>query len=311
MEASPRKRQRGLRASEGNVVDNSSSPNLRLLEALEACRPGSDDISDPALADLAAELARHPELEDVFGRLQKLDATLAGVFEDVPVPDGLANRLLARLAVAKLVDTATGAEGPSSAAGPAVEIVVSAPATVPAADAKPRRPKLARRMWWLAAAGSAAACVVVAVSLLRSPPPVQPMVYTPEPVLDDALALFREERAVKWSEEVQPLREFPLSSALVDARARRWRYVDDLLGTRGVAYDLTHEGGPRATLYVARRTVEGLPDKPRLDSAPKNSGGCCVWAWQQDGLVYALVVEGAPDAARRQFLEVSRRGPLA
>ena len=69
----------------------------RIREAMEACRPGSDDLEDPALVFLAEQLAADPKLGHVFERLQRLDGTVAEAFGDVPVPDGLADRITARL----------------------------------------------------------------------------------------------------------------------------------------------------------------------------------------------------------------------
>ena len=83
----------------------------RILEAIEACRPGSDDATDPALAYLAAALAADPELENLYGRLQQVDGMMAAGFRNVPVPEGLKQRLLERLAAARVGQVASAEEG--------------------------------------------------------------------------------------------------------------------------------------------------------------------------------------------------------
>ena len=87
--------------------------DVHILEAIEACRPGSNDLSDPGLAFLATELAARAELDDAYERLQRLDAMLAVAFKDVPVPEGLGQRILARLAAARPPqDASVGLEQP-------------------------------------------------------------------------------------------------------------------------------------------------------------------------------------------------------
>ena len=58
-----------------------------------------------------------------------------------------------------------------------------------------------------------------------------------------------------------------------------------------VAYDLPSRGG-KATLYVANRTVAGLPPFPPQREPALSTGGNFAAAWQSDGLLYVLVVKG-------------------
>ncbi len=76
----------------------------RILEAIESCRPGSDDVADAGLAYLAAALAADPELDGLYQRTQQVDAVVAGCFRDVPVPEGLRQRLLDRLEAAETAE---------------------------------------------------------------------------------------------------------------------------------------------------------------------------------------------------------------
>ncbi len=81
-------------------MDHLSARRQRLWEAMESCRSGSDDLSDPQFADLAARLAEDAELRGQFQRLQEADGAIKAAFAQVPVPAGLADRVSRRLAEA-------------------------------------------------------------------------------------------------------------------------------------------------------------------------------------------------------------------
>ena len=69
----------------------------RLLEMLEACRPGHDDLAQPELQPLADELTRDERLQTAWARSQRHDAEIARAMLDVATPAGLLDRLLATL----------------------------------------------------------------------------------------------------------------------------------------------------------------------------------------------------------------------
>ena len=75
------------------------------LERLDAIRVGSDDFSDPEMAGLADALAGDDGLQEEFDRRRDWDARIAGAVRDVPVPDGLKDRLITRLSQAEGLPT--------------------------------------------------------------------------------------------------------------------------------------------------------------------------------------------------------------
>ena len=79
-------------------MEHETFGHREILEAMESCRPGSDDLFDPALAPLVEVLTLDANLADRFRQQQHVDAAVASAFRDVAVPDGLAERLLGRLA---------------------------------------------------------------------------------------------------------------------------------------------------------------------------------------------------------------------
>ena len=99
---------------------------------------------------------------------------------------------------------------------------------------------------------------------------------------------------------------YPFSRDLLRLAQIRWRTVHQFLGGTAVAYDLPGPPGSRATLYVARQTVSGLPTLP--PNAPTWDSGCSAAAWQDGDTLYVLVVDG-DSRAYQGYLNLAR-GPL-
>ena len=57
-------------------MDHWSARRQRLWEAMESCRGGIDDLSDPEFAELAEQLAEDPQLRVHFQRLQEADGAI-------------------------------------------------------------------------------------------------------------------------------------------------------------------------------------------------------------------------------------------
>ena len=71
-----------------------------IYEAMEACRPGSQDLSDPGLGFLAQALAEDAALAARYRWVQAMDRQVAAAFADVVVPEGLEARILQHLQTA-------------------------------------------------------------------------------------------------------------------------------------------------------------------------------------------------------------------
>ncbi len=253
------------------------------IEAMEACRPQSDDLSDSGLAFLAGQLAADPDLSERFQRLQRVDAAIAAACGDVPVPEGLADRIMARLAE----------EGASADASASVDqrTLEAQPPQAPMAEATGRRRPV--RRWLMAVGGIAtvAAGLVAALWIWGPEPPA----LTSSQVCKLAIE-FIEDDSEEPGELLRASRApeaYPVSRDLDLSRFPevRWRRVRDFLGRDGVAYDITAPGRPRVTLYVVECTV---PDLRNLLPPPKSSystGNWSVFAWQTNGLLYVLVAE--------------------
>jgi hypothetical protein len=245
-----------------------------LLEAMEACRSGSEDLRDPLIARLAEQLAANPGLAERLERLQRADAAVKAAFEDVAVPAGLAEQILGRLAAADPVIP----EAPTAGIHPLASYQLA-----------PRPARLSRRAWLTGAAVAAmAAAVLLAVVFREGQLPL-----SRDGVLMQAVQQFAEDSIAAPGElasQAPPPEDYPLSRDVLCFAEVRWRWVN-LLGTRAVAYDLSGPAGVRATLYVAHRTVSGsLPARPPI--SPDCTSGASAAAWMEGKVLCILVVDG-------------------
>ncbi len=284
-------------------MDDHPMLDPQILEALEACTRQKDDLSDPAMERLLTALAASPELDDLYERLQRLDAALAAAFRDVPVPPGLQQRILARLAQTLPVA--------SQAADSLTEHHPTPPLRPPAGNiasplASSANPHRRRWMTWLAAAVGIAASLLLAVWLGWGPAPLGDDVDWNAAILRFGADLQNGQFGSGQPADTAP-RRFPLSLAVVPYPGITWRPVHDFLGRSAVAYDLQDAWGLRATLYVVHAAAN-LPEAPDLYQPILATGHCAVLAWQEGNLVYVLVVQGAGGEFRR-FLNVSG-GPV-
>lgn len=237
------------------------------MMALEACRPGSQDIDDPSFAFLASRIAADAGLAERYECLQQHDASIAAAFHDVPVPEDLADRLVVRLA----------AEKP--------------------------RPRISRRRLLAGVGLSAVAAGLLAAVWLGEP---NGPAFSEQYVLDEAIRSFDPSRAALTRPLADAPDRYPVSNAVLQA-GRTWGALRSFLGGDGVAYDLSGTGQSRAILYVVATSVDGLRSSPALQ--PFTTAGCSASAWQENGLLYVLVVQGGPAEYQRYIRLPS--GPIA
>jgi hypothetical protein len=234
--------------------------------------------------------------------VQKWDAAISASMEHVPLPPGLAERIVE--SIAERLE-ASGAERPSQA--PAASLsgamaAVSQAGVVPAdhsgdirlgaidarpgaIDARPRRTGLSRRQWVGVSFSTLAAALLVAAGLI---------IFQPR----DDISL--EDMAEDWLQEIDahpgawrsmqppPPRSFAIPS-VVSAAPHSWQPIDKY--ATGVAYQLVNKAAGTAMLYVARLSRPDLPAAP--PTMPQfTSGGKAIGYWQSGGVIYVLVVPG-------------------
>lgn len=126
-----------------------------VMSALAACRPDAEDERLPEVVEILERAYASPvQVAAVRRSLAQVDRAIMDVIDKVPVPDGLAERLLDRLAVAQQ-EVTVAAEGPVLPISAGTAEKVAGFAGLPA---KPPRLK------WLMVAGGAA--LALAASLL-------------------------------------------------------------------------------------------------------------------------------------------------
>jgi hypothetical protein len=213
----------------------------------------------------------NPERQLDESRLQGFDLRLAAALHDVPVPAGLADRLLARLHAGE--NSAGHAAAPMACVLPLVE------RPAPAA-----RIAIRRRTWM---AASAAAVVLIATGAW--------LVFRPETQPPDAAELAAtwyaalNNSSVSWTVSGNGPSGFPVPNS-IRVPARGWTSVGKIVGAKGVVYDLGG-AGRTAVLFVVRMPSDAsLPSRPPV--SPQMSTGLTIGVWQSGELRYVLVVSG-------------------
>jgi hypothetical protein len=239
----------------------------RTIEIIESCRPGSDDLRDPQFADAAHEIDQDTTAARFYDQTQRQDARIVGAIDQVPVPPGLAERILARLEEHDQAVAAT-------------EQIIAATAETQVRLAI--TPKSRRR--WVQAVAATAAIVVVAITFGHFMRPAS------QPPLELVAAEFLAELGAVNS-DWQPMTQAPATAPFPDGvagTATGWRRL-----SRGVAtaYRVAHPVSGSAVLFVSRMTSENLPGSPPAD--PQSAtGGQAIGFWKVGPRVYMLVVPG-------------------
>lgn len=264
-----------------------------IQQAMDVCRPGDEDLSQPEMAALVDMLRSDLAVRNRFERSQRLDAALAGLFREVPVPDGLENRLLAAL------------ESAAPQAGQTPEPISTRDSSAELAGHSARlgpKTRSRRQRIGMILAGSLAVTAAVLAFLLGVP-------YSGigEPRADDRLpgeVLAWTEAVVRegWNRdfEAAALRDHPLDSA-VRAAPQRWCLIATAYDQQTVVYDLASRGGDLALVFCMRSRVRtsALPELPPWN-AFSATGGLMLGVWRRGDLVYVLAVRGS--AARYRAL---------
>ena len=276
----------------------------RIIEGIEACRPGSDDVLSADLKDVALRLEKDPEAQSAYRRVQKWDAAVAAALEDVSVPAGLAERILDRLGVAH---PETSAQVPPSPLEKIVALSLQAANAEPAGrdielsqevrEAAPRWSR--RRVLTLGSSLAAVVALAVVVGNFWQPRSTRPVETRAEE--------WMQQLGTTWQSIPRVPGEFPVPGAVV-ASPTGWQRVGNVASGRGVAYKLQHGQAGGAVLFVVKLSVAGLPAAPPV-SPQSTTGGKAIGYWQSGRFLNVLVVEG-DERSYRAFVN-SARGPMA
>ncbi len=266
----------------------SHQPTIR--EQLDACRPESDDLQLPEFAGLAQAVRDDATVRAEWDRTQTTDRAVRCAMQEVSIPAGLAERILAALASAPseapleaVVDRALLAVDPTEQP----KVVVQ-----PSREASPAalQRRFSRRIWF-SLAGIAAVLLVGFTASQFWP-------TTLEVVSRDDLALQAESwltmansPQVQWraASDAPPLAGFPTGA--VQGNRGRWTKLNLPTEPSVVAFELAQPGSrTKATLFVISTRREY-----KVNSLPYSrlgvSGKYTVGAWQKDGVLYVLALD--------------------
>lgn len=281
------------------MIDDPLPSDVR--SALEACRP---DRQDERLPEIAAALAStQPERVAKARRaIEGVDRTLATAIRQAPVPDGLAERVMACIAVAQEpAAPSKAASAMPKAAMPDGELLVPADRSdVRWGDELASVNGHHSRRSWLALVASSS--LAIAATLLLA------FLIWPRATVDVAEL---QSQAVEFydndednNEHRPALNTEALPTALGGVAADKvigWHQVE-LFRRSGHGYDLANRGAKgtlvKGTLYVLPLNswfgpkLRGL----NVDPVPQSTSAATVAAWADDTHVFILVVKGGRPA---------------
>jgi hypothetical protein len=307
-------------------MDDKRTADQELWELIDAARPASDDLAQPDFARLAERNRLDPQVRAIYQRNQRLDQAIGDALQELPVPAGAVERLLAKLDAATrktLAPPVAGntAELPPPRTTPSREKPAIAPAAEisaayrkvqvepPAQGETPDAASSDAPSWKQSRAGlgalAALTVVVTLVGWIVFRP--APSALGPEEILNsDWLFAVDEAAADQTPIDKPPPAGYPVDATL-SVKPTAWRRITGLLGRpHGVAYQLRSPVA-QATLYVTdaeaghgATQLGELPDNPPREKTVE-TGGKAMSVWRRGGLLYVLVVRGG-EAEYKSFI---------
>lgn len=260
----------------GRRIDSSNNDLLKVTDAVDACRTGAE-LAEPELLKLCGASALGDSGQAMLERCRRLDARISLAMHDVPVPAGLAARIVDRLLQSAPV-TPTRETDPPVYVVPAAEKRSSASASY-----------LRGRSWIVATA--IAASLLLACFLMLRPTGSEPI--TSNNYIDRAMSwqVELEDPGVVWNSDVNDprLEQFPIQR--IRYQPTRWLDATSIVGAQAVAYSFDL-GDTTATLFVIKLQEDaglGFTSFPPA-AAEQGSGGKGVAAWQPGETLYVAVL---------------------
>lgn len=271
---------------------NDSDTTKTIKEAIDACRPGSDDVSLPEMSALAESLQDDDQVRGWYDRTQRSDLAIGGVFQDIPIPEGLSDRLVEAI---QKVREEPGEESSSfvdEAVAEQSDLNTAASVAIPAARRKRWKP--------LAVVGASLAVIILACFFLLRPD-------------DREITIGKLHSEVsEWIVEVAPSTDWNLDLGEVPAKyiprdpallaiPQQWCFTETSHDRRTIVYGVSRPGEKEVSAYVFCIHTKGrditLPNV--LPLAPQwTTGRVSIGAWQRNGMVYILAVQGGEQQYR-------------
>jgi hypothetical protein len=287
-----------------NHLTSSPAGDELLVQLLDVCRNGADDLGLPETTPLAAALATNPEWRVRWEAAQAENTLFRRQLEDVPLPAGLEARLRSKLGLATAEALEAGAVTEVAgativAAGAVTEVAGAVTEAAQVADAavladrvapsRSRSRSMSRR--WFMVAGLASVSVAVAFAFLRW----QSENRTTLPDSSEALANLGRQWAdsvaasAEWRSETNDLPEDRMARTTVVGERTRWRTLRTPCDRQTHVVEV-RRGLVGAWLFSFRGSLPYL--KSYLTPVHlSGSGESDVWAWSDGSLVFVLVAQ--------------------
>ncbi len=241
----------------------------QLNTAMDACRPGDEDVGSPEMSQLAEVIETDEALRKVLGRSQRLDGKIIDAMKQVVVPDSLQQKLLdqARQQSGRNEAQSSSAlakqdsEGPESLGGES-QVAEETPSHVVS------KRRLSRSAVLVGSLAVLALGVLLMIALGPSPDkPIQPSEFA-ESVLGEL------DRASEgWRTTAPPLARFPLPRRLAPRwRVVKWRKLPKDLGN-GVVYQIADHTAVRYAVSRRLSKRDKVVGAGRIMSPTGMSGG--------------------------------------
>ncbi len=245
------------------------SPELR--RQIDSCRTTDIDPSCPELASLRQAAQENAEVADALRQSVALDQKIAAALVDVPVPEGLSERIVAKLAEAQSA------------------VVVE------------KRAGYRRQL--LAAIALATAAVMAGLWFGFSEKSDTPELVTQAELADRADGWLKEAFAVAgWRDDIENIPATFAKDNVVLGKVVRWREITTGPESEMVALDLTPAGeSARALLLVAVTKAQYELTTLPVTTLP-TSGKLRTVAWQKDKSLFVLAVQEEDGQRLEQFL---------
>lgn len=261
-----------------------------LRDLMDCCRPDRKDLAEPELRALAEALAKPDQdsaVRDEFAAVAAWDRQLKEALQDVPIPDGLAERLLRGVESATGDGTSPAASGSTlrEAATEGVELQVT------------RRTVGRSRRWLVATAAAVAAIAASVLAILAIWPHSDPLTATQ--VADQARGWITRLDPSAWRDSPPPRDRFPVDPTL-RFTAVVWQPVTGVDWGEAVAYQAMLPPDQLPAYLLVIRTARGsqLASLPPL-VPDSTTGNLAIGVWKTEQHLYVLMVPGTAAQYRR------------
>lgn len=270
--------------------------NDSIRELMDSCPPQGDGLGQPEMRPLVDLIAADAGVARQLDRSRRLDVGISRAVQDVPIPAGLEQRLLAALGEHPGVSPQEPSKPLGDASGSASGLDLESRPSAAAADLDLVTPggKPALGSWRLWATLATCAAALALIPLLVNRQPVGEVGY--EELVSSALNWELSDEA--WLSDHAIWTRYPLPKQMTVMRLDGRQEVQlSQFKLTAYCYAVALQSGSARIFVFDKPLGFTLPTAPPVQ--PMFTQGRCVAAWTSDGLVYVLVLDGGENDYKR------------